>query len=90
MLSNRNKVESYSGNMKVLLNIMKCKECNYFECQKKNVELMKCKCCKSVYYCSRLCQKKDWKLSAKNHPAHRYVCRKSKQRKYSVTLHPQY
>ena len=31
-------------------------------CKEKNKKLMKCKKCKNVLFCSKLCQKKYWKL----------------------------
>ena len=45
-----------------LKNVVLSKQCHY--CMTKDVKLKKCNGCKSVFYCSRLCQKKDW---VKNH-----------------------
>ena len=36
------------------------KSCNH--CHTENTELFKCGNCKCVYYCSKECQKQDWKL----------------------------
>ena len=43
------------------------KYCHY--CNKIDSKLFKCKKCQKVYYCSRLCQKKDWNLKR-----HRMSC----------------
>lgn len=40
-------------------NVTCIKFCNY--CKQNNKKLKKCKGCAKVYYCSKLCQKKDWK-----------------------------
>ena len=61
----------------ILGNIAMFKECNYNGCNKKDVILKRCKKCVSVYYCSRLCQKKDW-LN------HRRVCKSLKSRDYTI------
>ena len=55
------------------------KECNYEKCKKKDIVLKRCKNCVSVYYCSRLCQKRDWICD-------RSVCKKLQSRDYSITL----
>ena len=57
-LDNNNKV--YIGWRNVSLE----KECYY--CGKKCKKLRKCNRCKNVVYCSRTCQKLDWKLSHKD------------------------
>jgi len=55
------------------------KICNY--CHNENIELFKCASCKCVYYCSKKCQKQDWK----EHKEHcktfneRTECKKSKK-----------
>ena len=36
------------------------KFCNY--CKNNSIKLKKCKQCNKVYYCSKLCQKRDWKF----------------------------
>ena len=64
----------------ILNNIAMFKECNYSECNKKDIRLKRCKNCVSVYYCSRLCQKKDW-LN------HKRVCKKLNSRDYSINFH---
>ena len=71
------------NNILTLRNIVSVKECNWKNCKKKNIKLMKCKRCKSVYYCSKICQKKDWILSNKSHKS---VCKVSKKRDYSITI----
>ena len=62
----------------VLSNMAMFKQCNFYQCNKKNVRLKRCKQCLSSYYCSRLCQKKDWLF-------HRRVCKQLKSRDYSIT-----
>ena len=56
--------ESFSH---TICNTMTFKQCNWIKCNKKNIKLRKCKKCKSVFYCSKQCQKDDWK-------AHRQIC----------------
>ena len=41
-------------------NLSLLRECNY--CDKKKKQLFTCKRCRMVYYCSKICQKKDWNL----------------------------
>jgi len=40
------------------------KSCNY--CRNENTELFKCGNCKCIYYCSKKCQKEDWKFHKNN------------------------
>ena len=63
----------------IIGNMLMLKECNNRQCKKKDIRLKRCKICRSVYYCSRKCQKMDW-LS------HRCVCTKLTSRDYSITL----
>lgn len=42
------------------------KSCHH--CFKDDVKLLRCSRCKEAFYCSRKCQKKNWKR------AHRYIC----------------
>lgn len=42
--------------------------CNNGHCRRENVRLKKCSRCKKVRYCSRKCQKTDWKSK------HRTIC----------------
>ena len=50
-----------------ICNTMTCKQCNWIKCNERNIKLRKCKKCKSVFYCSKQCQKNDWET-------HRQVC----------------
>ena len=36
-------------------------------CLKKDLELTRCSKCKSIYYCSKECQAKDWKVEGGGH-----------------------
>lgn len=63
----------------ILKNIASLKECNWINCSRKDICLKKCKKCRSVYYCSGVCQKKDWKY-------HKLLCKRSKKRDYLMTL----
>ena len=55
------------------------KFCDY--CHNENIELFKCGSCKCVYYCSKKCQKLDWKLHKEdcNFFNERTECKKSKK-----------
>ena len=61
---------NYDKYKTILSNIVSIKQCNWKFCRKK---------CKSVYYCSKLCQKKDWH-------EHKDYCKLAKQRIYKMTL----
>ena len=61
-----------------MYNLIYLKRCNY--CKdlgglEYEVKLKRCKRCKSVYYCDKRCQKKDWKRS------HQYQCIPRQRRK---------
>ena len=64
----------------VLKNLCYLKECNYSECRAKDKELEVCSKCKSVYYCCRNHQKRDWKSK------HRGECREYQQRNAFLTF----
>ena len=49
------------GKFRLVLNMAEFKQCNWTKCRKKDTVLKKCKKCESVMYCSKICQKKDWK-----------------------------
>ena len=67
----------------IIGNMLMSKECNNIKCKRKNTRLKRCKMCVSFYYCSRLCQKKDW-LS------HRKVCKKLRSRDYSMSYNSEF
>ena len=73
-------------NIAILKNITMLKQCNWEHCRKKSVKLKRCKKCRSVFYCSKLCQKKDWNLFAGNKPPHRFSCCTLRERDYSITM----
>ena len=73
-------MRSYVGKCQTLKHILMMKECNWYQCQKKNCKLKKCKRCVSVFYCSKLCQKKDWKTQ------HKFCCQKFKRRNMQLIL----
>ena len=60
----------------ILHNCAMAKQCNYGGCKLMNKKLRVCKKCKSVYYCSRICQKRDW-LNG-----HSKICKSSQYRKW--------
>ena len=76
--------KKYCNNMKnmiTLKNIAMLKQCNWKHCMRKSTVLRRCAKCKSVFYCSKLCQKKDWSLST-----HKNDCKKLSSRCYSLTV----
>lgn len=46
------------SNYSAFKNICRIKQCA--QCRKKTQCLRKCKTCRNVFYCSKICQKKDW------------------------------
>ena len=70
----------------LLENLASMKQCNWKLCQRKDIKLKLCKQCKSVYYCSRKCQKKDSIMSAHSSIPHKQRCRKLQCRDFSITL----
>ena len=69
--------------IRIVQNMAMNKECNWIECKRKTIKLQRCKKCKSVFYCSKKCQKLDWKTSKLNKRAHRYCCKALKRRDLS-------
>ncbi len=45
--------------LRILKNVWNLKECQF--CQRKNKVLRMCKSCRAIFYCSKKCQKRDWK-----------------------------
>ena len=76
---------SINNNLQILKNMVSMKQCNWKYCMKKSCKLRRCKKCKSVYYCSKLCQKKDWNLNV-DKTSHKLRCRAAKTRILSLTL----
>ena len=70
----------------IITNIVCIKECNWKKCKNKKKKLKKCKKCLSVFYCSKLCQKRDWTFSCYNNKPHQYYCKPLKKRDYSITI----
>ena len=61
--------------VQTIYNIFMQKKCNWVSCNKKETKLNRCKRCKSVYYCSKLCQKKDWSMSELGSVPHKMACK---------------
>ena len=61
-------------NINIMYNFIMNKECHWEKCKKKTKKLFRCKRCKAVFYCSKLCQKKDWKMSVHGSTPHRQRC----------------
>ena len=62
-----------SDNLTVIRNVLGLKQCNWINCKNKKAKLRLC-ACKQIYYCSRICQKKDWKCSIFGNIPHRIKC----------------
>ena len=77
-------------NITIIGNVLMIKQCNWEYCRRKSVKLKRCKKCRSVYYCSKLCQKKDWQLCTYGNAkkSHKFVCERLRQRSYSMTIKP--
>eukprot|EP01084_Bolivina_argentea_P095998 172568_1 len=77
------KLRIYFKNKKsyqIMKNICCAKECNLFQCKRKDTKLNKCSKCQSVFYCSKKHQKMDWKIQ------HRDECNKLEERNMKYTL----
>eukprot|EP01084_Bolivina_argentea_P029935 55536_1 len=62
----------------IMKNMAQLKQCNYIKCNRKDLRKYKvCKRCKSVFYCNKSHQKRDWNMS------HRLNCVELKYRVYS-------
>eukprot|EP01084_Bolivina_argentea_P279743 478276_1 len=64
----------------IMKNICAFKECNYYKCKRKDISLLKCSGCVSVYYCCKTHQKIDWNSH------HRNECEELKRRDYKFTV----
>ena len=67
--SNMEKIVSSEKSIVTMCNVMLDKQCNWNKCHQRSKKLKKCKKCKLVFYCSKSCQKHDWKL-------HKKICRR--------------
>ena len=65
---------SNEENVQIMYNDIMDKKCNWRKCGKRSIKLRRCKKCKCVYYCSKLCQKRDWKMSCFQTMPHRIKC----------------
>lgn len=65
-----------SYTFKIWNNITNMKQCHWKNCLKKEKHLKRCRKCRSAFYCSKKCQKQDWKLGN-----HRCVCKYYRKRK---------
>ena len=64
-------IASSEFNVITMCNVMQNKQCNWEKCHQRSKKLKKCKKCKLAFYCSKSCQKHDWKLhktSCKRNP----------------------
>lgn len=64
----------------VVNNVLMIKQCQNQKCMTKNVRLKRCRKCKSVFYCSKQCQKMDWKIN------HKKKCQEFATRNHSYTI----
>eukprot|EP01084_Bolivina_argentea_P035040 64977_1 len=75
-----NRVKKYINDSKyynIINNVIRLKQCNYIECNRKDLKSFSvCKFCKSAYYCCRQHQKKDWNTN------HRKYCVRNEKRVY--------
>ena len=73
--SNLNLISLFSDldNIQTMQNILGLKQCNWINCRNKKQKLKLCKC-KQVYYCSKICQKKDWSCNVYGVVPHRNKC----------------
>ena len=69
---NNNNLQNINETVRFFKNLSSFKECHWRGCLNKNKILKKCKNCQSVYYCSRLCQKLDWKMYYKCQQTFKY------------------
>ena len=68
------KIFQSEKNINIMYNFIMNKECHWAGCNKKTKKLFRCKRCKIVFYCSKLCQKKDWKMTSIRALPHRQQC----------------
>ena len=79
-----NEISSYIYDPKtyiIIKNTVQMKQCNYDKCKRRDLKKFKiCKRCKSVFYCNRKHQKKDWNNK------HRKNCVEKKVRDYNFAI----